>query len=155
SPCVKVIDFGISKVVATDGADLTSSGAVIGSPLYMSPEQMMQAKDVDVRSDIWAVGVVLYEVVTRKVPFEGGTFAQIVARVLNHGLLPPSRIRPDLPQWMDAIILCCLRKKPGDRFQRIEELSAALRARAHVPAATEADPALVDAVRALPAHAQG
>jgi serine/threonine protein kinase len=147
--CVKVIDFGISKMAAKDGADLTNSGAVVGSPLYMSPEQMMQSKDVDVRSDVWAMGVVLYELVTGRVPFEGEMFTQIVGRVLNHEPLPPSGVRPELPQWLDAIVMRCLRKKPEERFQSIGELSAALQARTAAAAGAMTDPAFVDTVRAL------
>jgi serine/threonine-protein kinase len=148
SACVKVIDFGISKVVTQEGGDLTSSGAMVGSPLYMSPEQMMHSKNLDARSDIWAMGVVLYELVTGKVPFEGETFTQIVGRVLNHEPLLPSQVHPDLPEWVDAVVMRCLRKKPEERFQRIDELAAALRSRARVAVGAMTDPALTDTVRA-------
>lgn len=126
SPCVKVLDFGISKQIASDDMELTATGALLGSPLYMSPEQMVRTKEVDGRSDIWAMGVSLYELVTGTLPFRADTLPELVGRVLQEDAAPPSRLRPCLPAELDAIIACCLQKMPEVRYQRIEELSSAL-----------------------------
>ncbi|WP_437893219.1 protein kinase domain-containing protein [Sorangium sp. So ce124] len=126
SPCVKVLDFGISKQIASDDMELTATGALLGSPLYMSPEQMVRTKEVDGRSDIWAMGVSLYELVTGTLPFRADTLPELVGRVLQEDAAPPSRLRPGLPAELDAIIARCLQKRPEHRYQRIEELSSAL-----------------------------
>jgi serine/threonine-protein kinase len=129
SPCVKVIDFGISKIIASDGgANLTSSGVIIGSPFYMSPEQMRDAKNIDARSDIWSMGIVLHELATGKVPFEEKNYARTMWRAFNEEAAPPTQLRPDLPPWVDEIVARCLKKQPSQRYQDIEELATALRA---------------------------
>ncbi|WP_437301615.1 protein kinase domain-containing protein [Sorangium sp. So ce426] len=128
SPCVKVLDFGVSKQIASDNMELTATGALLGSPLCMSPEQMVRTKEVDARSDIWAMGVSLYELVTGTLPFRADTLPELVGRVLQEDAAPPSRLRPGLPAELDAIIARCLQKKPELRYQRIEELSSALAA---------------------------
>src|SRR5262245_15691858 len=88
SPCVKVLDFGISKIAAHSGSGsdmgMTRTQSIMGSPLYMSPEQMASARDVDQRSDVWAVGTVLYEIVTGHVPFTGETMPQLCTQILHH-----------------------------------------------------------------------
>ncbi|WP_437681523.1 protein kinase domain-containing protein [Sorangium sp. So ce131] len=128
APCVKVLDFGISKQMAPDNVDLTRTGSMLGSPLYMSPEQMMRRKDVDPRSDIWSMGVVLYELLTGKVPFPAETLTEVVGRVLQEEPLLPSQLRPGLPLELDHIVARCLQKRPEHRFQHVEELAAPLRA---------------------------
>ncbi|EYF01657.1 serine/threonine protein kinase [Chondromyces apiculatus] len=127
-PCVKVLDFGISKQITPDNVDLTRTGAMLGSPLYMSPEQMFRTKHVDTRSDIWALGVVLYELVTGTLPFLAQTLTEVVGLVLQEEPLLPSQHRPGLPPALDAVVSRCLQKKPEHRFQSIEELMQALRA---------------------------
>ncbi|WP_438037702.1 serine/threonine-protein kinase [Sorangium sp. So ce128] len=126
SPCVKVLDFGISKQTASDNMELTATGALLGSPFYMSPEQMVRTKEVDARSDIWAMGVSLYELVTGTLPFRADTLPELVGHVLQEVAAPPSQLRPGLPAELDAIIARCLQKHPERRYQRIEELSSAL-----------------------------
>ncbi|EYF01654.1 serine/threonine protein kinase [Chondromyces apiculatus] len=128
APCVKVLDFGISKQMTPDNVDLTRTGAMLGSPLYMSPEQMFRTKQVDARSDIWALGVVLYELVTGTVPFLSETLTELVGLVLQEEPILPSQRRPGLPPALDAVVSRCLQKKPEHRFQSIEELMQALRA---------------------------
>ncbi|MBK9266172.1 MAG: protein kinase [Polyangiaceae bacterium] len=129
TPCVKVLDFGISKELDpnnTVGSDLTKTGAFMGSPLYMSPEQMANIKATDMRSDIWGLGVILYELTTGKLPFTAQAVTELVTKVLATEPLPPSQVRPDIPQAFDAIVLKCLEKRPEHRFQSVHELMGQL-----------------------------
>lgn len=128
TPCVKVLDFGISKQTAGD-AGITSTTLVGGSPLYMSPEQMRSAKHVDHRTDIWAIGVVLHELLAGVTPFHAESITAVAGRVLQDEAEPVSRVRPDVPAWVDAVILRCLAKHPDGRFQSMDELMAALQGR--------------------------
>jgi serine/threonine protein kinase len=128
-PCVKVLDFGISKAL-DDGADiaprLTATGSVMGTPYYMSPEQLKNSKATDARSDIWALGVILYEFVTGEVPFGGETYAEISGRALFEQPKAPSSLRTGIPSKFDALVLRCLEKQPENRFSSVRELMAAL-----------------------------
>ncbi|UQA56519.1 protein kinase [Polyangium aurulentum] len=134
SPCVKVLDFGISKVSGPEEVDLTGTGAMFGSPLYMSPEQISKTKSVDARTDIWAMGVILYELLTGITPFKAATMLEVVSGVLQEEPAPPRQRRPDLLPAVEAVILRCLRKKREERFQSVAELMAALRAAVGWPA---------------------
>jgi eukaryotic-like serine/threonine-protein kinase len=130
SACVKVLDFGISKTtgMAGSGPDLgmTRTTAVMGSPLYMSPEQMASARNVDVRTDIWALGAILYELCTGQVPFAADTMPQLCAMVLQEPA-PPIRNRlPLAPEGLENAILRCLEKVPSNRYQNVAEFAAAL-----------------------------
>ena len=105
---MKVLDFGISKAVAgATQQQLTSTAALMGSPLYMSPEQMQSAKSVDVRSDIWSLGVVLYELLDGRSPFAGDTMGETLGRVLTYE--PPSieKRRPEVPEGLANAIARC------------------------------------------------
>jgi eukaryotic-like serine/threonine-protein kinase len=130
SPCVKVLDFGISKVTnpGASGPDLgmTKTQAVMGSPLYMSPEQMASSRDVDGRADIWAIGTILYELVTGRVPFNADTMPQLCAMILQHPPDPPRSLRPDVPDGLTQVMLRCLEKDRTRRFANVAELAAAL-----------------------------
>jgi eukaryotic-like serine/threonine-protein kinase len=127
---VKVLDFGISKVTglgvsgATESATKTS--ALMGSPLYMSPEQMQSAKDVDPRADIWALGVILYELLTGVSPFSGDTMPELVLKIVSSAPRALRNSRPDAPDGLEDVILRCLEKDPGKRFQTVGELAPAL-----------------------------
>jgi eukaryotic-like serine/threonine-protein kinase len=126
-PIVKVLDFGISKsTFATAQAQLTKTSALMGSPLYMSPEQLMAVKTVDVRSDIWSLGVVLYELVSARMPFEGETLPEVIAAVLHRGHDPLRTVRPDVPPALEAVVDRCLAKDVAARFDNVGEFAVAL-----------------------------
>jgi serine/threonine-protein kinase len=125
-----VLDFGISKVTnpSGSGADMgmTRTQAIMGSPLYMSPEQLASAKDVDQRTDVWAVGCVLYELVTGRVPFEAETMPQLCTLILHSEPPSPRSVRPDVPEGLDQAILRCLRKDRSQRYANVAALAADL-----------------------------
>ena len=151
---VKVLDFGIAKQTVPGQVALTKTNAVMGSPLYMSPEQMFSSKNVDLRADVWAMGVVLYELCTGQVPFEGATVTEVVARVVQQEPAPPSTIRPNIPAGIDAAIARCLHKQPEQRYATIAELAAAIRPFAGAPIGMSRDDiAHADTVSAIQASA--
>lgn len=131
---VKVLDFGLAKLMPTGRVDsgertqslLSSPGLTIGTPPYMSPQQA-KGESVDVRSDLFSLGVVLYECVAGKAPFSGDTAMEICAQVINVDPPPPSRFNPRVPLELDRIILKALAKEPGRRYQSAGELLSALR----------------------------
>nr|AYM52939.1 protein kinase [Jahnella sp. MSr9139] len=125
SPCVKVLDFGISKVSVAD-LQLTGEQQAMGSPLYMSPEQMRSSRDVDPRSDVWSIGVVLYELLAGRTPFHTETLEQLCARVLLDAPTPLGAHRLGLPPGLTAAILRCLEKDPAARWPTIAAFAAAL-----------------------------
>jgi serine/threonine-protein kinase len=126
-PLVKVLDFGISKSLDTGSAmSLTRTTSVMGSPLYMSPEQMRSAKNIDARSDIWALGVILYELLTGRVPFEAEAVPELCLKVVQDPATPPHELRPEIPEELSQVVLKCLEKSPEERFQTVAELVAAL-----------------------------
>lgn len=124
---IKVLDFGISKNMNPgESTDLTQSGTMLGSPLYMSPEQMQYAHQVDSRTDIWSLGVVLYELITGKVPFPGETMTQVVHGVMNLEPKPVQYHVPTVPASIDAVIKQCLKKDAELRLPTIDGLVQAL-----------------------------
>lgn len=132
SPHVKVIDFGIAKTTATDttqqkgAAAATKTGAWMGSPLYMSPEQIQSARDVDARSDIWALGAILYEFLTGKQVWPGTELMEIFYHVTMTSPAVPSSIVPNLPPGLDAIVIRCLEKDRNRRYASVAALAEAL-----------------------------
>src|SRR4051812_3292751 len=129
SPCIKVLDFGISKVTVPGGGPdlgMTKTNTVMGSPLYMSPEQMSSTRNVDMRTDIWALGVILYETLTGRVPFEAETMPQLCGMILQDPPRPLHELRPDLPHALQHVVLRCLEKNREHRFSNVAELAQAL-----------------------------
>ncbi len=128
SACVKVLDFGISKDTKPNRPDPEMTGAkdLMGSPLYMSPEQMRSARKVDARADVWALGAILYKLLTGRAPFQAPTVPEIFAATLGKAAKPPSIMRPHIPAALDSIILRCLDKQLQNRFSNAAELGAAL-----------------------------
>jgi serine/threonine-protein kinase len=126
SPLVKVLDFGISKAEwMADPAinpSLTATTDVVGTPTYMSPEQVRSAKSVDWRADIWSMGAVLYELTTGHPPFWADNLPALAAMIVSDPVTPPSVRRPGLPPELDAVVLRCLAKDPKDRPGSIQDL---------------------------------
>ena len=130
SPLVKVLDFGLSKIASEAGAapeaSLTATGVVMGSPHYMSPEQIRGLKHVDWRTDIWALGVILYQLLTGRRPFDGPTLTAVCASIAADVPRPPSALRPDIPSALDAAVMACLHKDETQRTRTVAELALAI-----------------------------
>jgi eukaryotic-like serine/threonine-protein kinase len=122
TPLIKVLDFGISKTPAGAGS-LTQTDTVMGTPGYMSPEQMKAARDVDARTDIWSLGVVLYECLTGRPPFQAEAFSAVVWKAATE---PPPAMDPRLPRGLQDVVLRCLEKDRAARFGSMADLAAAL-----------------------------
>jgi len=151
TPVVKVLDFGISKRLTRQGreATRTNPSELLGSPLYMAPEQMRGSVDIDARADVWSLGVVLYELCTGQSPFFGESIPSICARVIGIEPASPRSLMPTLASGLEDIILRCLRKAPEQRPANIAELATALAAYGSKDADAYAASAL--RVRATPA----
>jgi len=126
TPLVKVLDFGISKSTNAEQervvGDLTAERSVLGTPFYMSPEQVRDAKKVDLRTDIWSLGLILHELLSASPAFEGTTLPGVCASIAAD---PPAALRlkrPEVPVEVEAIVLKCLEKLPAKRFQTAREL---------------------------------
>ncbi len=126
-PLIKLLDFGISKLNTTtvDGV-MTAEHLIMGSPRYMSPEQFASASEVDQRTDVWALGIILYELVTGEVPFADSTLLKIWDKVRSAALRPLEDLRRDAPNALNAVLAKCLAKEPADRYQNVAELAKAL-----------------------------
>ncbi|HSD89938.1 MAG TPA: serine/threonine-protein kinase [Kofleriaceae bacterium] len=122
SNLLKILDFGISKTPA-EISELTGTQTVIGTPTYMAPEQMVSARSTDPRSDLWSMGVVMYQLLAGRPPFEAETYAQLVLKV---GTDAPAPLHVPLPGGLADIVFRCLEKKPENRIQSVGELARML-----------------------------
>ena len=129
-PTVKLLDFGISRIALTglaSGEVSRMTGATtIGTPLYMSPEQIRSSASADGRSDLWSLGIVLYELLTGIPTFHAEDLSEVFAAILEQEPLPLRGLRPDVPPGLVEVLDRCLRKDPEERFQNAAELAAAL-----------------------------
>ncbi len=125
---IKVVDFGVSKVHARDATDFqeTDGKSLLGSPYYMSPEQVRSASQVDERSDIWSMGVTLYELLTGARAFDAPTMPALAVKIASDPYESAIRLRPELPTGIDSIIRKCLAKDPALRYQSVAQLASAL-----------------------------
>jgi serine/threonine-protein kinase len=118
----KVADFGIARA---GGSEMTETGAIVGTVQYLSPEQA-EGRPVDSRSDLYSAGIVLYELLTGRVPFDGEAPVSIAIKQINERPAPPSQLRPGLSPGLEAVVLRALEKDPAHRFQSADEFIAAL-----------------------------
>lgn len=123
---VKVTDFGIARIEGASGHQMTQMGEILGTPIYMPPEQVA-GQPVDGRSDIYALGVVLYELSTGRRPFAGDNLTTLFNAIGNETPTTPSAIHPQVPSSLSQLIMKCLHKSPAERFQNGRDLSQALK----------------------------
>jgi serine/threonine-protein kinase len=125
---VKLLDFGISKDqgAVRPGPAITVTAAMVGSPAYMAPEQLRDARNVDGRADIWGIGVVLYELVTGTLPFNASNVADLCVAILEHSPASVRSYRRDAPPELDDVIRRCLERDPDDRYPDVAALAEAL-----------------------------
>jgi serine/threonine-protein kinase len=115
-----VMDFGLARAIGAGSARITAMGLPLGTPAYMSPEQI-QGDDADARSDIYGLGCVIYEMATGAPPFVGN-LGQVMRMHVNEAVTPASQKRPGLPSQLDKLVTRSLAKKPADRYQKAEDL---------------------------------
>lgn len=131
SALIKVLDFGISKVLGArmDGKDagrLTATAAIVGSPLYMSPEQITSSRDVDFRTDIWSLGIILHELIAAQPPYMADTAPALMVSIAVNPPAPLRSHRPDAPAGLEAVVNRCLEKDRSRRFANVGELALSL-----------------------------
>src|SRR5262245_3484745 len=129
SRSVKVLDFGISKTIVLGSSDeqsLTRTSNIMGSPFYMSPEQMRTPRNVDARSDIWALGAILYDLLAGRPPYVAETIPQLCTMLLETDPVSLRELRPDVSEELDRVVMRCLAKKTDERWGSVSELAVAL-----------------------------
>lgn len=119
----KIMDFGIARSLY--GSSMTAEGTLVGTPDYMSPEQV-EGQEADQRSDIYALGVILYEMITGRLPFEGDTPLSVAYKHKNEFPISPRKLNSHVPELLNRLILCCLEKKRENRYQKVGDLLADL-----------------------------
>jgi serine/threonine-protein kinase len=124
-PMVKLLDFGLSKVKSSD-KPLTGTGTIIGTPNYMAPEQITAEIDVDHRADVYGAGVILYEMLTGCMAYEGASVQNVLMKIISTPPMPPSRLNPSIPQDLEGVILKAMARSPQDRYASMSAMSADL-----------------------------
>ncbi len=139
-PVVKVLDYGVSKNEDDRASRITQPDAYFGTPCYASPEQLRSAGEADPRSDVWSLGIILFELLTGRTPFVGSA-TSVIARVMTDPIPSPADLRPELPDALVRVVLQALERDPTKRFQSMQTLAAALepfgpahKAPSHAPA---------------------
>jgi serine/threonine-protein kinase len=124
---VKILDFGLVKLTRdNDAPELTCDRTVSGTPQYMSPEQATGSRNLDGRSDLYALGAIAYYALTGRAPFEGETPMDVMVGHARDPAAPPSQHRAEIPADLEAVVMRCLEKRPGDRFPNVRGLARAL-----------------------------
>jgi serine/threonine-protein kinase len=128
SHLVKVLDFGISKAlsVTDDDINLTSTRGLLGSPLYMAPEQIRSSKSVDIRADIWALGIILHQLIAGTSPFAGDNLGSVLAAILSDDPVLLKTVTPEVPEGLSEVLLRCLSRDRDDRYATVADLATAL-----------------------------
>lgn len=129
SDVAKVLDFGLVKITESPGATtLTAELTVSGTPLYMAPEQAAADRSLDARADIYALGAMMYHALTGRPPFQGDNPFDVMIAHARDPVVPPSEVRPGIPEDLEQVVLRCLAKKPADRYPTVKALKEALAA---------------------------
>lgn len=118
----KLTDFGLAKKLDTNTV-LTESGATLGTPFYMAPEQTLGSRDIDGRTDIYAMGVMLYEILTHRLPFTAGTLVDLYHKIVDEDPIPPTKVNPKADKELEAICLKAMEKDPERRYQTAKDLA--------------------------------
>jgi serine/threonine protein kinase len=128
-PLVKMLDFGVSKIVSTGNqmaSQVTKAGSILGSPGYIPPEQWFSSNNADKRSDIWSLGILFYELLTGRVPFEAPSLPVLSTKIAYEPAIPPRQLRNEIPVDLEKVVLRCLEKSPDNRFQDVTAMALAL-----------------------------
>lgn len=116
---IKIIDYGLSRII--DFSSITATGAQIGSPLYMAPEQLTDSKKIDYRSDIYSLGIILYEMLTKNIPYKAQTMPELFLKIINEPIIPPKQYNPNIDERLEKIIYKATSKERFSRFQTVTE----------------------------------
>ena len=149
----KVLDFGIAKILQphdSSESDITHANLVVGTPQYMSPEQCSQSGTLDARSDVYSLGIILYEMLAGRAPFAGESATVIMMKQVQDPAPSVLSVRPDLPEAVDGVIKKALAKQPIDRYQSAGELSSDLMKAASIETASDPALAAVAAAQTVP-----